>query len=532
MLLVASLVLAGTLAAAPSSHGSDLPSLAAPADDVTIDAYLSRARDELGLPGLALAVVRVGRPTHLFVTGRANDGGTPITDDTPFLLASTSKAFTATAVMQLVEAGRLDLDAPVRRYLPWFALASEDASARLTLRQLLTQTSGLTTREGTAYQAGDDQDAGALERNVRSLAGVQLVSAPGDTYHYSNLNYDVLGLIVQTVSGEPFDRYLAEHVYGPLGMTHSHATHADAVADGLAEGYYQWFGAAWRPTYMSQPRAGAPSATTYSSIADMGRWVEANLSGGALGGARILSANGIATLHQGAVKIDDFHAYGMGWQTRPLWEALDPTATESDPYRLPLLVEHGGDWPNARTHVGLVPGEGWGFALLVNAGDEAGDRLSQLEQNVLRLLAGQQPTAGPPAVDLLISGRYAVVIGLFVAELASLGWAARTVWRTRRRKLRIGRRRLALSGLAALVMDVIVAALYLVFLPDRFDTDFVVLLRSVPDIALFAAPSIALAVVWGPIRTLALAAIHFRGSQASLETADVGAPEPQPLTSG
>ena len=483
---------------------------AASADDGAIDAYLARAREESGIPGLAFALVRPGQPTHLLVLGRADDGGRPITPQTPFLLASTSKAFTATAVMQLVEAGALDLDAPVQRYLPWFEVADAATAAQITLRHLLVQTSGFTTRQGIAYQAGDDQDDGALERGVRNLATAQLDSAPGEAHQYSNVNYDILGLVVQAVSGQPFDRYLADHVYGPLGMEHSHAARDAARADGLADGYYPWFGTAWRQTYMSLPRTGAPSATTYSSAEDMGRWVAANLAGGVLGETRIVSEEGMATLHRPAVAVDEFHAYAMGWSVRPLWEALDMTAdgAATDSYRLPVLIEHGGSWPNAHTYVGLVPAEDWGFALLVNAGDETEDRLSPIEQNVLRLLAGLDPTVIPATLEPLVAYRFVVVVGILVAEIVSLAWALRTLWRRRRAAAGAAgpsTRRVAIGLVVALALDVFVAWFYVVYTPDHFEADLAVLLRSVPDAALFIVPSLALALVWGPVRTALLA---------------------------
>jgi CubicO group peptidase (beta-lactamase class C family) len=507
-LVVASLVLAHGTMAATSPSGPSARTHPTAASDAAIDAYLTRARDQLGLPGLAVAIVRTGSPTHLFVIGRADEGGRPITPQTPFLLASLSKAFTATAVMQLAESGRVDLDAPVRRYLPWFAVADTDASARMTVRELLNQTSGLTTREGTAYQTSDDQDVGALERGVRRLSTAVLGSAPGMAYAYSNANYDVLGLIVQTVSGEPFDRYLADHIYGPLGMTHSHATRDAAHADGLAEGYYAWFGRIWRPTYMTLPRAGGPSATTYSSAEDMGRWVAANLAGGVLGTARILSPSGMGTLHQATARIDDFHGYAMGWQTRPLWEALDPTAgtTAGDGYRLPLLVEHSGGWPNAHTYVGFVPAQGWGVVLLINAGDEVTYGLGQVEQNLLRLMAGQDPSVTAPPADAPVSGRYVIVLGLLIAELASLAWAVRVIRRRRARPAPDRSRRATIVfGVVALALDALVVWLYLVYYPDRFDADFLVAIRSAPDAALLVMPALVLALVWAPIRTLMLA---------------------------
>ena len=343
--------------------------------------------------GLRWSWSRATRLRTLTAIGVADARGRQITPQTPFLLASTSKAFTALAVMEQVEAGKLDLDAPVQRYLPWFTLADPAAAARITLRQLLNHTSGLSPASGQAYHDSDDQDVGALERVVRGLATSELISPPGAEYHYSNTNYDILGLIVQTVSGEPFSQYIEEHIFAPLDMHHSHATLQAAQADGLAAGYYHWFGLTWQPAAIPLPRAGGPSATMFVSAEDLGHELIAHLNGGLYGSRQVLSGAGIATLHSSGVKIDDFHGYAMGWDVRPLWEALDPTLLNAPQgYTLPALVEHDGVWANGHSYVGMVPAEGWGFALLVNAWDFAeASRFSLLEQNVLRVLEGHDP---------------------------------------------------------------------------------------------------------------------------------------------
>ena len=102
------------------------------------------------VPGAALAVVEGDRIVHVKGYGDADPGGTPVGPQTPFVLGSLSKSFTAVAVMQLVERHAVELDAPVQRYLPWFATADRDASRRITIRQLLLQTSGLPERAGLA----------------------------------------------------------------------------------------------------------------------------------------------------------------------------------------------------------------------------------------------------------------------------------------------------------------------------------------------------------------------------------------------
>src|SRR5262245_60910560 len=204
----------------------------APSDFNAVDIYVNTERVAQHIPGIALAIVGPDGTIHVDGFGVTDRGGPVITSQTPFILGSTSKSFTALAVMQLVEAGRIELDAPVQRYIAWFAGADPQASAQTTDRQFLNQTSGRATASGrrtlTEYSSGDD----ALEKRVRALRDVALTAPPGATYQYSNCNYQVLGAIVQAVSGTSFETYLQTHVFDPLGMTHTYTSKSDAVANG------------------------------------------------------------------------------------------------------------------------------------------------------------------------------------------------------------------------------------------------------------------------------------------------------------
>lgn len=479
-----------------------------------VDAYLAQARNELGIPGLAFVAVQDGKVIRQTAIGVADGTGRPISPQTPFLLASVSKAFTATAVMQLVDAGQVGLDDPVQRHLPWFTVADTDAGGRITIRQLLNQTSGLSTASGLTYHDSDDQDAAALERGVRNLAFASLLAAPGDAYTYSNANYDVLGAVVQAVSGQQFAEYLEEHIYAPLAMEHSHATRAAAEADGVAAGFYPWFDAIWRPTHIPVPFTGAPSATTYSSAEDLGHWLVANLDDGTYEGVRIASEDAMAQLHGSAVEIDEFNSYAMGWQLRPLWESLDPSSPSGssgvageDQYELPLLIEHNGSWPNAHAYVGMIPAWNLGFAVLVNANEPRDEgRLGSLEQNVLRLLAGRDVIPPFPSDDILAANAIVIAALLLLGQFVAGAWAVRVV---RRRpaspdNASSRRRRVLIGAALAVALDVAVLWLFVVYAPSTYDVTFPVLVRSLPDLGLLIVPGVALAAVWGPIRSVLL----------------------------
>ena len=171
-------------------------------DLTPIDHYVRERKAATRTPGLAYAVVSPDGVVHQRTWG--HDGhGAQVTTSTPFLWGSVSKPVTATAVMTLVDAGNLDLDAPVRRYLPWFRLADDVAAEGITMRHLLTHTSGIPGGTGVTDRFEEVDDP--YRRGVADLAGVAPRAAPGQRHAYTSANYLVLGAIVQAVTGQCFD---------------------------------------------------------------------------------------------------------------------------------------------------------------------------------------------------------------------------------------------------------------------------------------------------------------------------------------
>jgi len=278
-----------------------------PATDAEIEAFLIDEVREAGYPGAAFAIVRDGRVTRSGGIGRADDFGRRVGGDTPFVLGSVTKTITATAVMQLVEAGLVDLESPVTRYLDDFGVWGGRGTT-ITVRQLLSHTSGLPASAGTEPLS---HGVTSLRNQVGALRDVALEAEPGASFAYSNANYLVLGLIIEEVTGVPFGDYVADAVFEPLGMRNAHSDLAGARADGLTDAHRFWFGVAhsseplWRPDL-------APAGWLIASADDIGRFVAANVNGGSLDGRRILSPAGIEQMHAGAVAAGR-GAYGMGW---------------------------------------------------------------------------------------------------------------------------------------------------------------------------------------------------------------------------
>jgi hypothetical protein len=169
----------------------------APANFDAVDDYISTRMKELGIPGAALVIVQGDQIVHLKAFGVADADGRLVTPQTPFFTGSTGKSFTALAIMQLVEAGKINLDAPVQTYLPWFRVADANASEFITVRQLLNMDSGIPRSVGQEQIANLDLSDSAIENNVRALAKIDLIARPGQRYAYSNANYVTLGMLIQ-----------------------------------------------------------------------------------------------------------------------------------------------------------------------------------------------------------------------------------------------------------------------------------------------------------------------------------------------
>ena len=163
----------------------------------------------------------------------------------------------------------MELDAPVQRYLPWFRVADLAASARITVRQLLNQTSGIPANSQNEIEEGFLSTGNeTLEQYVRDLSTLALDRPVGASFEDANTNYSVLGLIVQTVSGQSYETYMQQHIFAPLQMYQSFVREQDARRNGLAQGYQLWFGVPV-PATLPSPRDLLPAGYIISTAEDI-----------------------------------------------------------------------------------------------------------------------------------------------------------------------------------------------------------------------------------------------------------------------
>jgi CubicO group peptidase (beta-lactamase class C family) len=329
-----------------------------------LDAYATRLMRELPIPGMAVAVVHDGKPVLVRGYGlRDVERRLPVTARTAFYVASSTKSYTALLAALLADRGVVNLDVPIRTYLPDLRLPA--ARADVTLRQLLTHRSGL-GNEGVVYRTAYTgvHDPALL---VRLLAHSEVRDT---AFAYSNLGYVVAGLVVQHVTGLPWQDLLAREVFRPLGLEHTSAYMSEAAAwevalpygSALPDGYER------RPLKIDAQMHAAGGIVT--SAADAARWLLVQIGDGRLGGEQVLPARVVRETHRTQAALDarfgELHrvGYGLGW-----YRAVVNGDT---------LVHHFGSYAGARAHISFMPSLGAGVAVFVNSSSPGAFRAADL----------------------------------------------------------------------------------------------------------------------------------------------------------
>ena len=460
---IALAVLGATVAVA-----DDGPDLAA------IDRYVRSEMEAQRIPGLALGIVHGDRIVHVQGFGHADRAGRQVTPETPFLIGSVTKSFTALAIMQLSEAGQVQLDAPVQRYLPWWRVADPDASTEVTVRHLLYQVSGLSKATGNAYATSGDTHDSALEDRVRALRDAELTQPVGTTWQYSNANYWTLGMIVQAVSGQSYETYIQQHIFDPLQMGNSYTSGTEAVQNGLPTGHRYWYGF---PVASELPfdRGGLGSAGLSSSAEDMTRYLGLYLNQGRYGTTPLVSPAGAAELQRAGVPTgQDGVSYAMGWDVGQ----IHGTTT----------ISHDGSGFDSHANVVLIPDRGWGVVVMEN-GENSPDeffgsrRMTGIAYGVAGMLIGEEsPAPSSPSRSLWVV--YGVVLGILAIQVAGMVRSVRTIrtWQTVPSRRPTGALRIGLRVGLPLLVSWTWALLVLVGLPQVIRAPLPAVLMGLPDL--------------------------------------------------
>ena len=397
---------------------------AEPGPYAEIDAYVRQRMKETKTPGLAYAVVGPDGPVHRRAWG--TDGrGDRVTAETPFLWGSVAKPVTATAVMTLVQSGRLRLDDRVVDHLPGFRFGGPAHASKVTIRHLLEHTAGIpapvTPRLTDCHGSGCPRPA----RRLAALDDVTPLGPPGTTYAYTSVDYLVLTAVVESVTGRPLADVLRRNVFTPAGMDGAIADTATARRRGLAPGHQLLWGLP-AATADGFDEHGAGYGYVGGGIDDLAAFASLQLRSGAPvltpESARLMRREG--RLSPGG----DGTGYGLGWRIGGLDAPLDDA------------VWHTGGVPGYSAMLFLLPRRNLALVLHQNLyGPLQDGAIMQVGFGAARLLAG----GGRPAESPSASVHHLTVWGLTAVAVALLVAAARTALLLRRPSTATARGRLA-----------------------------------------------------------------------------------------
>jgi CubicO group peptidase (beta-lactamase class C family) len=305
------------------------------------------------LPGIAVGVVADQELIWASGFGFADTGKkVAMTPQTKFRMASHSKLFTATAVMQLREQGKLRLDDPVSKYLPWFQVkAADNEDPPITIEELLTHSSGLPREAGSHWTTFEFP---TTEQLRGLMAERHAPFSPEVRWKYSNLAFSIAGMVIESVSGQKFADYVQQNIYTPLGMTSSSV---DQNASGLAIGYGRLMPDGTRAVNPFVDARGMAAATGISStVEDMAKFVSAQFRKGRMGGRQILSTGSLREMHRVRVLENNWtQGNAIGFAVR----------RERDK----IYVTHGGSYPGYQTNTLMQIDGKVGVIVLTNADD-------------------------------------------------------------------------------------------------------------------------------------------------------------------
>jgi CubicO group peptidase (beta-lactamase class C family) len=378
-----------------------------------VDAAVPSLLARYHVPGAAVGLIDQGTIRWVRCYGLADEArNIAVSSDTVFRAASISKPVTAWGVMRLAEEGRLDLDAPVERYLHrWHLPSSQFDSSEVTMRRLLSHTAGLT-------EPGSLGIGLSLVEALNTAAGpkgsLRIARRPGSAFLYSNVGYTVAQLVVEEVVAESFAEYMQREVLVPLGMTRSSFVWTADLDRHVATGYRR--SGEPVPNYSFADEA---AGGLYTTVSDLAGFVAANMPGphGQPAGRGVLRPDSVAQLFSPAPGTNG--AYGLGFQTEGL-----PAGVR--------MVSHFGKIPGWSSGIAFLPDRGQGLVVLTN-----GDLGFLLVANVLcawtQCETGTMPVTPCQMVQSLgpVTILIAVLLGL---GLAGYGWRQAHVLRTRQRR--------------------------------------------------------------------------------------------------
>lgn len=319
-------------------------------DDV--DSVSKALMEHWGVPGVTVGILKDG-DVQLHGYGVASiETNQPVQEDTLFQIGSISKVFTATLIMQLVEEGKLDLDAPVSSYLPDLELQDKTAQDKVTLRHLLSHTSGIYGDFFDDFGNGDD----ALAKAIEQYKTLRQLTEPGELWSYSNSGFNLAGAVIEKVLEMPYEQAIRERIFQPLGMDRSTFFAHEAIVYPVALGHTEVSPDSDEIQVCRSyplPRAVNPAGGIISTVEDLLKFAALHINGGSVGDEQLLQPESVAAMQQEQTEAANFaDSWGIGW---------DITIADGQ-----KVIGHGGSTNGFQARLSIVPEQKYAIAVLTN----------------------------------------------------------------------------------------------------------------------------------------------------------------------
>jgi CubicO group peptidase (beta-lactamase class C family) len=370
---------------------------------VDLQAHVTQAAAALEVPGVAVGVHHEGTQQYAVHGVTSVENPLPVDQDTLFAIGSIGKTFTATLVMRLVDAGKIDLDERVRAYVPELRLQDEQVAAEVTVKHLLNHTSGFEGDRIVDTGEGDD----ALARFVETLADARQLAPLGSELAYNNAAVKVAGRVVEKVTDQTFEQALSELVLRPLGLDHTLLTLRDIMTRRFCCGHTQHpdgTTTVYRPWNFSRSEVPAGGRVA-SSVRDQIAWARFHLGHDvARGSADVLSADTLQQMKEPTA------GEASGARVGIIWGLRDVQGVR--------LVEHGGAQPGQYSDLVLAPERDFALSVLVNSGPNGQELRADLVRWALETYLGIKEEV-PEPLDVEAE-ELAAFVGTYGTDMAVL----------------------------------------------------------------------------------------------------------------
>ncbi|CBZ02129.1 putative cyclic peptide transporter [Clostridium botulinum H04402 065] len=336
-------------------------------ETVKIEKFIEENMNESSIPGLSVTIVKDDKTVYQKGFGYSDvDGKKPVTSQSLFEIGSNSKAFTALGILSLEKSGQIKLNDEVTKYIPWLKVKYKGKETSITVEQLLYHTSGIPFKTIDKVPVADKDNA--LEETVKTLVDIDLDSEPGKKFQYATINYDVLGLIIEKVTGKTYENYIEETVLKPMGLNNTYLFKNETINEQMANGYKIGF---LKPQLYEAPiyRGNKPAGYIISGGEDMAKWLKIQM--GTMKELKfhkdIIKKSQEASRAISAIGDEVF--YAGGWFVYPKGQ-----------------ISHGGNNPNYSSFIIFNPKDKVGVAVLSNINS---NYMQNIGLGINRMLQGE-----------------------------------------------------------------------------------------------------------------------------------------------